>query len=290
MPSDINWFPGHMRKALRSIEEQIKLVDVVIETADARIPFSSRNPELEPIISVKPRLLVLNKSDLADPDVTAEWISYCRNQNIPAVACDAAGKKGLQQVRNASKTLCSDVLERARAKGRIGRPIRAMVVGIPNSGKSTLINGLCNRKMAVTGDRPGVTRGFQWARTDNEMELMDMPGVLWPKIATRRSQLCLTMTGAIRTEVVDIMDVAVESFALLQKLYPKELYERYKLTDLDVLEDDTLDTYDIFLKAAKNRGCIMSGGRIDENRFAHLFLDDFRNARIARITLEKPEV
>ena len=287
MSADINWFPGHMKKALRSIAEQIKLVDVILETADARIPFSSRNPELDAIIQVKPRLLVLNKSDLADPDVTNQWITYCKNNGIPAVPCDAAGKRGLQQIRDASKELCSEVLERARAKGRMGRPVRAMVVGIPNSGKSTLINGLCNRKMAVTGDRPGVTRGFQWARTDSEMELMDMPGVLWPKIVTRRSQLCLTMTGAIKLDVVDVLDVAVEGMELLLKLYPELLCERYKLPLPDT-EDYPQTTYDLFLMAAKTRGCIMSGGRVDEERFAKLLIDDFRSGRIGRISLEKP--
>jgi len=287
MQSDINWFPGHMTKALRMIGDQLKLVDIVIETCDARIPFSSRNPELNNIISGKRRLLVMNKADLADEKVTAAWISYYKEQGILAVATDASHKKGLDLIRKNAQALCAELLERARNKGRVGRPIRAMVVGIPNSGKSTLINALCNRKIAVTGDRPGVTRGFQWARTDSQMELMDMPGVLWPKLGSRRSQLCLTITGAVKTEVVEMTEFAVEAMAMLMERYPDALCARFKLPLKDS-PDYIEDAYEQFLFAAKNRGCILSGGRIDEERFAALFLDDFRSGRIGRMTLETP--
>lgn len=291
MSKDINWFPGHMRKTLRSMQEQIKLVDVIIETADARIPVSSRNPELNSIIERKPRILVLNKADLADPEITTKWISYFQGEKLPVVSCNAAGKKGLDQIRKISKELCSDVLERAKAKGRMGRPVRAMVVGIPNSGKSTLINSLCNRKLAVTGDRPGVTRGYQWARTDKEMELMDMPGVLWPKIAGRKSQLNLTLTGAVKREVVDNIEVAVEGLSYLRSLYPEKIMERYRILFPDGEDGESLphsDGYELFLQAATIRGCVMSGGRVDEERFARLFLDDFQSGRIGRISLEVP--
>jgi len=288
MALDINWFPGHMRKTLRSIADQLSLVDVVIETCDARIPFSSRNPELDSLISGKRRLLVLNKSDLADEKVTAAWIAHYKEQGIVAVPCDASHRKGLDLIRKNCQLLCADILERAKNKGRIGRPIRAMVVGIPNSGKSTLINALCNRKVAITGDRPGVTRGYQWARSDSMLELMDMPGVLWPKLASRRSQLCLTITGAIKSEVVEMTDVASEGLTILIDRYPVETCARFRI-DAPGTEGFISDPDERFLAAAKNRGCILSGGRVDEERFAAIFLDDFRSGRVGRITLERPD-
>lgn len=287
MSSDINWFPGHMTKALRSIQDQLKHVDIVIETCDARIPISSRNPELNSIIAGKKRMVVLNKSDLAEEAKTNEWIAFLREQGILAVASDASHKKGLDQIRNNAQLLCAEKLERAKSKGRIGRPVRAMVVGIPNSGKSTLINALCNRKIAVTGDRPGVTRGYQWARSDSFLELMDMPGVLWPKLGTRRNQICLMITGAVKPEVVDMTSFAVDGMAMLIEKYPDLLCARYNLKTPGE-EGFIEDHYEMFLRAAKNRGCILSGGRIDEERFATLFLDDFRNGRIGRMSLEIP--
>ena len=224
----INWFPGHMRKALNDVQENLKLVDIVYETCDARIPFSSRNPELDKIIGNKPRVVILNKSDLADPDQTRAWIDYLKKNGVTAVALESTKKKGLDNLWNASKTLCADLLERAAAKGRIGRPIRAMVVGVPNTGKSTLINALCGRKVAVTGDKPGVTRAPKWVKTEGQLELMDMPGVLWPKIATKRSQLVLTATGAVKQEVTDSVEIAYETIKLLLERYPSELCERFK--------------------------------------------------------------
>ena len=285
----INWFPGHMRKALNDVQENLKLVDIVYETCDARIPFSSRNPELDKIIGNKPRVVILNKSDLADPDQTRAWIDYLKKNDVTAVALESTKKKGLDSLWNASKTLCADLLERAAAKGRIGRPIRAMVVGVPNTGKSTLINALCGRKVAVTGDKPGVTRAPKWVKTEGQLELMDMPGVLWPKIATKRSQLVLTATGAVKQEVTDSVEIAYETIKILLERYPDEVCERFKIAkpgDEEFIEDD----YDRFLEMAKKRGCIMSGGRIDEDRFGKVFLDDLRQGRIGRITLEVPEL
>ncbi len=283
----INWFPGHMRKALNDVQENLKLVDIVFETCDARIPFSSRNPELDKIIGNKPRVVILNKSDLADPNVTKAWIEHLRSKGVSAVALESARKKGLDDLIKEARKLCSDILEKAASKGRIGRPIRVMVVGVPNTGKSTLINALCGRKVAVTGDKPGVTRAPKWVKTDGQIELMDMPGVLWPKIQTKRSQLVLTATGAVKQEVTDSVEIAYETIKILLERYPKELCERFKIASPDD-EDFIQDDYDRFLEMARKRGCIMSGGRIDEDRFAKVFLDDLRQARIGRITLEVP--
>ena len=283
----INWFPGHMRKALNDVQENLKLVDIVFETCDARIPFSSRNPELDKIIGNKPRVVILNKSDLADPGVTKTWIEHFRSQGVSAVALESTRKKGLDDLIKESRKLCSDILEKAASKGRIGRPIRAMVVGVPNTGKSTLINALCGRKVAVTGDKPGVTRTPKWVKTDGQLELMDMPGVLWPKIQTKRSQLVLTATGAVKQEVTDSVEIAYETIKILLDRYPNELCERFKIAPPDD-EEFIYDDYDRFLEMARKRGCIMSGGRVDEDRFAKVFLDDLRQARIGRITLEVP--
>ena len=283
----INWFPGHMRKALNDVQENLKLVDIVFETCDARIPFSSRNPELDKIIGNKPRVVILNKSDLADPGVTKAWIEHFRSQGVSAVALESTRKKGLDDLIKESRKLCSDILEKAASKGRIGRPIRAMVVGVPNTGKSTLINALCGRKVAVTGDKPGVTRAPKWVKTDGQLELMDMPGVLWPKIQTKRSQLVLTATGAVKQEVTDSVEIAYETIKILLDRYPNELCERFKIAPPDD-EEFIYDDYDRFLEMARKRGCIMSGGRVDEDRFAKVFLDDLRQARIGRITLEVP--
>ena len=285
--ANINWFPGHMRKALNEVSDKLKYVDIVFETVDARIPISSRNPELDSLVSKKPRIVVLNKADLADEKVTASWLAYYKEKGTSAIAIDASHKKGLDKLRSMAVEACADVLAKSEAKGRIGRPVRAMVVGVPNSGKSTLINGLCNRKIAVTGDMPGVTRDFKWARTDGQLELMDMPGVLWPRLGTPRNQLVLTLTGAVKVEVVDVVEVAFAGMKLIEKLYPDDFYARYKLAPAgsdEYIEDD----YERFEEAARKMGCILSGGRINDERFAKLLLDDFRNIRIARISLETP--
>lgn len=287
MAQDINWFPGHMRKTLNELGEQLKLVDIVIETCDARIPFSSRNPELHKIISNKPVIVVLNKSDLADPDMTNKWISKFKSEGYFATACDSTHRKGLDRVIALSEEACKDKLQRAREKGRIGRPVRAMVVGVPNTGKSTLINALSGRKAAETGDRPGVTKSSKWVKTDGILELMDMPGVLWPRINSNRSKLLLAATGAIKDEVNDILEIGYQTMLLLNERYPVELAERFKVAPKDD-EDYIWDDYERFQEMARKRGCILSGGRIDEDRFARLLLDDLRSGRIGRLTLEDP--
>ena len=293
MSSDINWFPGHMRKALNDTKALLPQVDMVIETCDARIPFASRNPELSQIIGKKPRLIVLNKADLADPAKTSQWIEALRKENTSAVAVEATNRKGLDKVVSESVKLCKDVLERAEAKGRTGRPVRAMVVGVPNTGKSTLINALAGRKAAVTGNKPGVTRDPKWIKTSGRLELMDMPGVLWPKIQSHRMGVCLSAAGSVKDEVNDLVAVAYDTMKMLNDLYPDLMEVRYgiDLSEFEVTADEfgySDKDYELFLEMAKKRGCIMSGGRIDEDRFAKLLLDDFRTGRIGRISLEIP--
>ncbi|WP_034448881.1 ribosome biogenesis GTPase YlqF [Butyrivibrio sp. AE2032] len=291
--NDINWFPGHMRKALNETGERMKLVDVVYETADARIPFSSRNPELDKIIGNKPRIVILNKADLADPAKTPLWIKSLESENIRACALESTHKKGFDKLNAITMELMKEKLEKAAEKGRTGRPVRVMVVGAPNTGKSTIINALAGRKAAVTGDKPGVTKDFKWIMTGGRLELMDMAGVLWPRIANAKSGICLTALGSVKEEITDVVKVAYETLKIMAGIYPDLLKERYGV-DIDVtLEEEEGfyqdPFYDIFLAMAKKRGCIMSGGRIDEERFARLFLNDLREGRTGRITLEMPE-
>ena len=290
--NDINWFPGHMRKALNETGERMKLVDLVYETCDARIPFSSRNPELDKIIGEKPRIVILNKADLADPSKTPVWVNSLESGNTRACALESTHKKGFERLNAITMELMKDKLEKAAEKGRIGRPVRVMVVGAPNTGKSTLINALAGRKAAVTGDKPGVTKDFKWIMTGGRLELMDMAGVLWPRIANAKSGICLTALGSVKEEVVDVVKVAYETLKIMAEIYPNLLTERYGVElNLETNEDDGYfqdPFYDIFLAMAKKRGCIMSGGRIDEERFARLFLNDLKEGRTGRITLEMP--
>lgn len=291
--NDINWFPGHMRKALNETGERLKLVDVVYETCDARIPFSSRNPELDKIIGEKPRIVILNKADLADPSKTPVWINHFESSNTRACALESTRKKGFERLNAITMELMKDKLEKAAEKGRTGRPVRVMVVGAPNTGKSTLINALAARKAAVTGDKPGVTKDFKWIMTGGRLELMDMAGVLWPRIANAKSGICLTALGSVKEEITDSVKVAYETLKIMYDIYPDLLKERYGVElEVQANEDEGFyqdPFYDIFLAMAKKRGCIMSGGRIDEERFARLFLNDLREGRTGRITLEMPE-
>lgn len=283
MAQDINWFPGHMRKALNDTKDKLKLVDLVYETSDARIPLSSRNPELSKIIGDKKRILILNKSDLADPNDTDKWVKYFASKGIPAVSLEAVDRKSISKLTDLTMELMKDTLEKAASKGRTGRPIRVMVVGVPNTGKSTLINTLAGKKAAVTGDKPGVTRQPKWIPTGGRLELMDMPGVLWPKLGSRKSQVILAATGAVKAEVTDMIEVAYDASNLLWEMYPTLMTDRYGEFE------ESVDPYERFQKMARTKGCIMSGGRVDEDRFSRLFIDDLRSGRIGRITFEKAD-
>lgn len=280
---NIQWFPGHMAKTRRILLENLKLVDVVIELLDARIPASSKNPEIDGIIKNKPRVLVLNKSDLADDSISKQWSKWYNSNGYTNIFIDSIKGTGINQLKAALRNMVKDKLEREKQRGRLFRPIRTMVVGIPNVGKSSFINKIAGKASAVTGDKPGVTRGKQWIRLNEEIELLDTPGILWPKFEDQEVGLKLAYTGAIKDDIIDIVEVAAFFMEFLGGNYPQELMKRYKL---NTLTDRT--GLDLLTTAGKNRGCIISGGEIDLNRIAAIVLDEFRGGKIGRITLEKP--
>ena len=283
---NINWFPGHMAKAFRKIREHLPLVDVVVETSDARIPASSRNPELDEILSNRiPRILLLNKIDLADERISDMWISKFKTENIQAICGDARETSTAKRILDCAQELVDDKFKAREENNRGFKPLRIMIVGIPNTGKSTLINSISGRKAADTSNRPGVTRGPQWVKTrDKRVELLDMPGVLWPKLETPEEQFALAASGAIKDDLLPIEEVAYKLFVQLFYEYRKELLMRFKLENANL----AVHIYDLYLEAAKKRGCIQSGGHIDETRFAKLLLTEFRAGKIGKISLENP--
>ena len=282
----VQWFPGHMAKTKRMIQEQIKLVDVVIEIVDARLPISSRNPLLEQLVGgKKPRVVILNKEDLADPQRTAYWVNYFNQQSeCKALSFNATvGKKQLiAKLKEALMELTAEKRERQAKKGIRKQSIRCMIVGIPNVGKSTFINIIAGKKAAQTGDKPGVTRGTQWIRLDEDLELLDTPGILWPKFEDPEVGFRLAVSGAVNDEVFDIDEAAFKLIVFLKERYPKLLQERFKLDDA-IMEDEPLAIMD---QIGKNRGCLLKGGRIDYSKVSKGILIDFRQAKIGRITLE----
>lgn len=280
----VQWFPGHMAKALREIGHTLKHVDVVVETCDARIPESSRNPKLGSLLNNKPLILVLNKSDLADPNITREWIDVFRRSGVSAIACDSLRRTGIRQLISRVHEAARDKQARAQKRGRQFRPVRVLVVGIPNTGKSALINAISRRKAARTADTPGVTRQLNWIRTDGTLELMDSPGVLWPRIEGDSHRLHLAATGAIRDTLLPIEEIAGQTLRALLVLYPDHIHARY------TIEKNDDDPWILLEKAARSRGCLMSGGRADITRFSVLFLDEFRGGKIGRLSLEKPDL
>lgn len=277
----INWFPGHMRKTQREIKENLKLVEAVIEIRDARIPRSSANPDIEKLCGNKPRLILLNKSDLTESRVTREWMKELSKDNVKAIEVNCLKGKGLNQIKPALEELLKEKLERYKAKGLVNVVIRVMVVGIPNVGKSTFINKMAKNNIAKTGDRPGVTKSKQWIKTPLGIEMLDTPGVLWPKFEDERTALNLAFTGAIKDEIMDTEELSYRLVERLQKHYANELMARYKI---ERVFEDPLDTLDAI---AKKRGCLMSGGHIDYNRIAVILLDEFRGGKIGNISLER---
>lgn len=283
----IQWFPGHMAKTRRLMQESLPQVDIVLELIDARIPYSSKNPEIEKLLGTKPRIAVLTKSALANPEITKAWVEYYKKKGVRAVVIDNNTGAGINALEEAVKDVMSDKLERYSEKGMSGRKLKSMIVGIPNVGKSSLINKLAGGKKAKVENRPGVTLNKQWVPTDIGLDLLDMPGVLWPKFEDETVGQNLAMTGAIRDQILDIEEIAMLLCGRLMKVAPKEFMARYKLSED---ETDGLDCYDLFELVGKKRGFLVSGGEINHQRTAEMLLEEFRSAKIGRISLEKPTI
>ena len=278
----INWFPGHMKKTQREIKENLKLVDAVIEIRDARIPRSSANPDIDKLLQNKPRIILLNKKDLTEKKATNEWIKYLTKDNVKVLEVNCLQGEGLKNIKPVLMELLKEKHDRLKAKGMAKIVTRVMVVGIPNCGKSTLINKLAKNNIAKTGDRPGVTKSKQWIKTSLDIELLDTPGVLWPKFEDEEIALNLAFTGAIKDEVMDTEELSYRLVQRLQEYYPENLKERYKIEEIF---EDPLDTLNAI---ARKRGCLIRGGEIDYNRISVMLLDEFRGGKIGKITLERP--
>ncbi len=286
MPSEtIQWFPGHMAKTRRMISENLKNVDIVIEILDARIPYASRNPEITRLTAGKPTLLLLNKASLADAKQNAMWVKQYTNETTYALLTDCVTGEGLNKMEPMIREILSDKLRRYEEKGMKGKRIRAMVLGIPNVGKSSLINSICGNKKAKVENRPGVTLDKQWVSTKIGIDLLDMPGILWPKFEEKRVGENLALTGAIRDGILDTESLAVVLCKRLRLLYPSMLSERYKLGDMAQYAE--LSDYDLFLTIGKKRGFLISGGEINTERTSLMLLEEFRAAKIGRITLDR---
>ena len=278
----INWFPGHMKKTQREIKENLKLVDAVIEIRDARIPRSSANPDIDKLVGDKPRIILLNKSDLTEKSVTKQWIKHLSSENVKVLEVNCLTGSGLNAIKPAILELLKEKHDRLKAKGLVKIITRVMVVGVPNCGKSTFINKMAKNNIAKTGDRAGVTKNKQWIKTPLGVEMLDTPGVLWPKFEDEETALNLAFTGAIKDEVMDSEELAYKLVERLQTYYPEKLKERYKI---DEIFENPLDTLDAI---ARKRGCLMKGSEIDYMRIAGILLDEFRGGKIGNITLERP--
>ena len=294
MKLNINWYPGHMAKTRKQIQEDLKLIDVVVELLDSRIPVSSRNPDINTIIDGKKKIVVLNKSDLADEKETTKWMEYFKVQKIPAVITDANSGKGIKDVIKKAEEIMEEELNKREEKGRIGRKIRIMILGIPNVGKSSFINRLANKNSLEVGNKPGVTRQKQWIKISNSIELLDTPGVLWPKFENEEVALNLAYTGTIKDDVLEKTEVAYHFLKYLIENDIDKLVKRYNLNKEEIL--DSLESgyrpeneiiYEVMLKIGKMRGAVVSGGNIDDLKTANIILEDFRSGKLGRITLEK---
>ena len=281
---NIQWFPGHMTKAQRMIEDSLKQVDAVCEILDARIPHSSRNPDIDRLAAGKPRLIILNRVDLADPEITSQWRRHFERQGIRIIETDAKTGKGVNGFVPALKELLKDKLADYAAKGQINRPMRVMILGIPNVGKSTFINKVAKRRAAVAGDKPGVTRGKQWINIEQGLDLLDTPGILWPKFDSQEVGEMLAITNAIKADVLDKETLGANFMLRLRDMYPEALTERYKF-----VPDKDMNGFELLEEAAKKRGFLLSKGEYDIERMANTLLGEYHDGKLGRISLERPE-
>ena len=286
---NINWFPGHMAKTRRQIEEDLKIIDVVIELLDARIPLSSRNPDIKRLTKNKKRIILLNKCDLANETTNSKWVSYF-SKEAPTILTDSNSGKGIDKVTKAIDNIMADEIAKQAARGRINKTIRVMILGIPNVGKSSFINRISKKNSTEVGNKPGVTKAKQWIRIGKNQELLDTPGVLWPKFESDEVGLNLAFTGTIKDDILERTEIAYELLKILYANYKENLKERYKLADEELIEIDKKmnPIYELMQLIARKRGAIVSGGNTDDEKVARIILDDFRNCKIGKISLEEP--
>ncbi len=277
----IQWFPGHMAKARRQVTEKLKLVDIIFELVDARIPQSSRNPMIDEIIQHKPRIVLLNKADMADGERTKEWIAYFKEKGIQALAINSQAGVGMKEITALANVVLAEKFDRMRAKGIRPRAIRAMIVGIPNAGKSTLINRLAKKNIAKTGNTPGVTKAQQWIKVGKELELLDTPGILWPKFEDQEVGLKLALTGAIKDTILNLQDIAIFGLRFLEKEYPARLKERFQLEEIPE------DIVELFDKIGVVRGCLTGGAVVDYDKVTELVIREIRGEKFGRLTFER---
>lgn len=280
---NINWYPGHMKKTRESIEKNLSLVDLVLELIDARIPYSSQNPVIDLVVKNKARIIILNKSDLADTKANRIWQDYFKEKGIDTILLDSISGKGINELLKMAEKETEDKRKSYAKRGVISRPTRAMIIGVPNVGKSTLINTLSGRKGAKTGNKPGITRSNQWIKTKGKLELLDTPGILWPKFEEEKVGLNLAFTGAIKDEILDTDTLALKLIEILLEHYPEDLNKRYKIDTRDLNSLETMEAI------GSKRGCIIKGGQIDYSKVSNIILDEFRKGVIGNITLELPE-
>ena len=278
---NIQWYPGHMTKAKRMMQEDIKLIDIVIELLDARVPFSSRNPDIDSLANNKYRLVLLNKSDLADDNVTAKWETYFKEKGIMVVTINARDGQGMKMITTKIQEACKEKIERDRKRGIMNRPIRAMIVGIPNVGKSTFINSFAKKSCTKVGNKPGVTKGKQWIRINKNVELLDTPGILWPKFEDDTVGEHLAFIGSINDEILQKIELSCNLIDFLKTNYPKRLEERYQV-------EEERSASEILEAIARNRGCLLKGNELNYEKAAGILLEEFRNGKLGRISVEQP--
>ena len=281
---NIQWYPGHMTKAKRMMQEDIKLIDIVIELLDARTPLSSKNPDIDTLAANKSRMVILNKADMADARKTAQWEEYFKSKGFFVLSMDSRKNSGMKPVSDTIREACKEKIERDRKRGIINRPIRAMIVGIPNVGKSTFIKSYAKKSCTKVGNKPGVTKGKQWIRLNKNVELLDTPGILWPKFEDQAVGLRLALIGSINDEILNIDELAMELITFLKNQYPGTLEKRFQLD-----ESEEKSAVQILEEIARVRGCLIRGGELDYGKASKLLMDDFRSGKLGRVTLELPE-